>query len=66
MFMGGGNWTPGDMFLPRMTPEKYKRWIDLAVQGNQNMFHVWGGGIYEDDAFYDECDRRGILVWQDC
>lgn len=65
MFMGGSNWIPGDTFLPRMTPERYKRWIDLAIKGNQNMIRVWGGGIYEDDAFYDECDRRGILVWQD-
>ncbi|CAM1510745.1 Fc.00g082580.m01.CDS01 [Cosmosporella sp. VM-42] len=48
-----------------MTPERYKRWIDLIVQGNQNMLRVWGGGICEDESFYEECDRRGILVWQD-
>lgn len=65
IFMGGSNWIPGDSFLPRMTPNRYKRWIDLAVKGNQNMIRVWGGGIYEDDAFYDECDRQGLLVWQD-
>ena len=65
IFMGGSNWIPGDSFLPRMTPDRYQRWIDLAVRGNQNMLRVWGGGIYEDDAFYDECDRRGVLVWQD-
>ena len=65
MFIGGSNWIPGDQFLPRMTPDRYKRWVDLAVRGNQNMLRVWGGGIYEDDVFYDECDRRGILVWQD-
>ncbi|RDL42476.1 Glycoside hydrolase family 2 protein [Venustampulla echinocandica] len=65
MFMGGSNWIPGDNFLPRMTPERYTRLIDLAVQGNQNMLRVWGGGIYEDEAFYDACNRRGVLVWQD-
>jgi beta-mannosidase len=64
-FMGGSNWIPGDSFLPRMTPERYSRLIDLAVRGNQNMLRVWGGGIYEDEAFYNECDRRGVLVWQD-
>jgi beta-mannosidase len=65
IFIGGSNWIPGDQFLPRMTSERYKRWVDLAIRGNQNMLRVWGGGIYEDDAFYDECDRRGVLVWQD-
>ena len=65
IFMGGSNWIPGDSFLPRMTPDRYKRWIDLVVRGNQNMIRVWGGGIYENDSFFDECDRRGVLVWQD-
>ncbi|KAJ5619153.1 hypothetical protein N7510_003137 [Penicillium lagena] len=65
MFMGGSNWIPGDQFLPRMTTQRYIRWVDLAVRGNQNMLRIWGGGIYEEDVFYDECDRRGILVWQD-
>jgi beta-mannosidase len=64
-FMGGSNWIPGDNFLTHMTPNRYTRMLDLVVRGNQNMLRVWGGGIYEDDAFYDECDRRGILVWQD-
>lgn len=65
IFMGGSNWIPGDSFLPRMTPDRYERWIDFAVRGNQNMLRVWGGGIYEDDAFFDAADRKGILIWQD-
>ena len=65
IFAGGNNWIPGDSFLPRMTPDRYRRWVEFATKGNHNIMRVWGGGIYEDDSFYDECDRQGILVWQD-
>lgn len=63
VFCRGSNWIPADMFLPRVTSEKYR--VQLAAEGNQNMIRVWGGGIYEDNAFYDACDEFGILVWQD-
>ncbi|CDO71388.1 Glycoside Hydrolase Family 2 protein [Trametes cinnabarina] len=65
MFCGGSNWIPADSFLTRLTPDKYRAWLQLLVNGNQNMIRVWGGGIYEADAFYDICDELGIMVWQD-
>ena len=41
------------------------RLLDMAQHAHMNLLRVWGGGTLADDAFYDECDRRGILVWQD-
>ncbi|GJE84980.1 glycoside hydrolase family 2 protein [Phanerochaete sordida] len=65
IFCGGSNWIPADSFLTTMTRERYRAWLQLLVDGNQNMVRVWGGGIYEADDFYELCDELGILVWQD-
>ncbi|MCL2560866.1 MAG: glycoside hydrolase family 2 protein [Rikenellaceae bacterium] len=65
VFMKGANYIPCDNFLPRVTDEIYERTIRDAVESNYNMLRVWGGGIYENDIFYELCDRYGILVWQD-
>jgi beta-mannosidase len=64
-FMHGANWIPADVFLPRVTKSKYRQLLLAAKEAHCNMLRVWGGGIYEDDAFYDLCDSLGIMVWQD-
>ncbi|KAF8528704.1 glycoside hydrolase family 2 protein [Gautieria morchelliformis] len=65
IFAGGSNWIPGDSFLTTLSPNVYRSWLKLLVDGNQLMVRVWGGGIYEADVFYETCDKLGILVWQD-
>lgn len=65
VFMKGANYVPADSFLPRISNQSYKTLVKNAVDANMNMLRVWGGGIYENDAFYEECDKKGILVWQD-
>ncbi len=65
MFAKGANFIPDDALLPNVTPERYKRIFEDVKAANMNMLRVWGGGIYEDDKFYDEADRNGILIWQD-
>ncbi|KAJ7165676.1 glycoside hydrolase [Mycena crocata] len=65
MFMGGSNWVPADNFLTTIEPARYRAWLTLMRDGNQNMVRLWGGGVYEPDVFYDTCDELGILVWQD-
>ncbi|KAL2141466.1 hypothetical protein VTI28DRAFT_2389 [Corynascus sepedonium] len=65
VFAGGSCWVPADSFLTDISPQRYRDWIRLAAEGNQNMIRVWGGGIYEPDVFYEACDELGLLVWQD-
>lgn len=65
VFMKGANYIPPDSFLPRVTDSTYTAIVKNAVDANMNMIRVWGGGVYADDAFYDACDKNGILVWQD-
>ncbi len=61
----GANWIPNDSFPSRVTDRDYKRQVETCQELNMNMLRVWGGGLYESDAFYDACDENGILVWQD-
>ncbi|MBL7808381.1 MAG: glycoside hydrolase family 2 protein [Saprospiraceae bacterium] len=65
VFAKGANYIPQDIFQDRVDPLRTKKLLDDVVAGNMNMLRVWGGGIYEDETFYQLCDARGILVWQD-
>lgn len=65
LYAKGSNMVPNDNFLSRCSDSVYQRVVDDAKAVNMNIIRVWGGGIYEDDAFYRACDRAGILVWQD-
>ncbi len=64
-FAKGANWIPADALVTRMTRERYEDLLRSAAAANMNMLRAWGGGIYEDDLFYDLCDELGICVWQD-
>jgi beta-mannosidase len=65
VFMKGANTIPQSMFPSEVTASDYEFLIRQVQAAHMNMLRVWGGGIYEDDLFYDLCDRAGILVWQD-
>ncbi|MCB9849319.1 MAG: hypothetical protein H6817_01290 [Phycisphaerales bacterium] len=65
IFCKGANWVPADLLWPRVTPDDCEALVALAVEMNSNLLRVWGGGLYESDAFYEACDRHGVLVWQD-
>lgn len=65
VFAKGANYIPAHIFQDKVSGKDYARLLDATREGNMNMLRVWGGGIYEDDLFYQLCDERGILVWQD-
>ncbi|MDE6452363.1 MAG: glycoside hydrolase family 2 protein, partial [Odoribacter sp.] len=65
MFAKGANYIPSDAMLPAVTTERYRTLFRNIREANMNMIRVWGGGVYEDDRFYDLADENGILIWQD-
>ena len=65
IFCKGADWIPADSFLPRIADATYTRLLTMAHDASMNMIRVWGGGIYEQEIFYDLCDRLGLMVWQD-
>ena len=65
VFMKGANYIPQNSFQNKVTNQHYEKLLSDVVESNMNMLRVWGGGIYENDIFYDICDEKGILVWQD-
>ncbi|WP_093534503.1 glycoside hydrolase family 2 TIM barrel-domain containing protein [Stenotrophomonas rhizophila] len=65
IFAKGANVIPFDMFPARVDPARIRRELTAARDANMNMLRNWGGGYYEDDAFFDIADELGLLVWQD-
>ena len=65
IFAKGANWVPASSYVGAVPDGRCRDLLERAVSANMNIIRVWGGGIYEPDCFYDECDRLGLLVWQD-
>lgn len=65
VWVRGGNWVPCEPFPSAETKEKITYLLEMAAKAHVNMIRVWGGGIFEQEHFYEECDRLGLLVTQD-
>ncbi|MCU0791374.1 MAG: hypothetical protein MUE42_00645 [Opitutaceae bacterium] len=65
IFLQGVNWTPIRLAYQDTTPAEYARLVGLYRDMGCNLLRVWGGAFLEAPEFYDECDRAGLLVWQE-
>ena len=64
-FAMGADYIPEDNLLTRMSREKTERLLEDCREAHFNCVRVWGGGVYPSDDFYDLCDEKGLVVWQD-
>ncbi|XP_051820137.1 beta-mannosidase isoform X1 [Antechinus flavipes] len=65
IFIKGSNWIPADSFQDRVTSDLLRLLLQSVVDANMNTLRVWGGGVYEQDEFYEICDELGLMIWQD-
>ena len=65
LFARGACWIPASSFVAEVGAAQYAPLLQTMAEANMNMVRIWGGGVYEHDAFYDLCDEIGLLVWQD-
>jgi hypothetical protein len=59
----GGNWGYPELLL-RLSTERIDAAVRLHRQANLNMIRNWVG-MNTCKAFYDACDKYGILIWND-
>ena len=64
VFLRGSNHVPTDVFHSR-AKDRAEKTAALLCELGCSVIRSWGGGIYEDDRFYDLCDENGIFIWQD-
>ena len=64
IFVRGTNWVPLDAEHSR-DKNHLEDAINMVNDLNCNMIRCWGGNVYEDHDFFNLCDRKGIMVWQD-
>jgi beta-mannosidase len=65
IFCKGTNWVNPEVFPGIITSSRYEELINRAIEANFNIFRVWGGGIVNKESFFELCDKKGILVWQE-
>lgn len=65
IFVKGANWVSPDIFPGRISDDLLREQLDLTHAAHWNLLRCWGGAIVQNDAFFEMCDARGLMVWQE-
>jgi len=65
VYARGANMIPIEELEGRRNSSALRQMVASAVDGGFNILRVWGGGIFQDQPWYDACDELGILVYHD-
>ena len=65
IFGKGSNWVNPEIFPGLCTADTYRPLLQLAQAAHFNLLRCWGGAPVNQEAFYDQCDELGLLVWQE-
>ena len=65
IYVKGWNWVPMDVMYSVPQLARLEHLLTLAKRAHVNLLRVWGGGLIEKESFYEQCDRLGIMVWQE-
>ncbi len=65
IFSKGTNWVAPEIFPGTIDSARYNQLIGRAKEANFNMLRIWGGCIVNKETFFEQCDRLGIMVWQE-
>ena len=61
----GSNVIPLDEFAGRADARALQLHVASAAAAGMNMLLIWGGGIFQYEAFYDAADEAGLLLYHD-
>jgi len=64
VFLLGNNYVPVDG-ITHYDENRSRKFLKLTIDSGCNAIRIWGGGVYEQQYFYELCDKYGLFVWQD-
>ncbi|EDY80691.1 Glycosyl hydrolases family 2, immunoglobulin-like beta-sandwich domain [Verrucomicrobiia bacterium DG1235] len=65
IFVKGSNWVAPDVFPGVVGEDAYRPLLEKAASCHFNLLRCWGGSAVGKPSFFEQCDRLGLMVWQD-